>query len=40
MDDEDEFKIPDDDEVDDGEEEDPLAMEGFHEEGVEPETDF
>ena len=40
MDDEEEFHIPEDGEIMDDEEEDPLKMDGFHEEGAEPETDF
>jgi|CXWL01.1.fsa_nt_gi hypothetical protein len=42
MDEENDFKLPDDEMKDDSEEdENPLAMDGFHEEGgIEPETDF
>lgn len=42
MDEEEDFILPSDEEIGDGieEEEDPLTMDGFHEEGAEPETDF
>lgn len=42
MDEEEEFKIPDGDEMtEEEEEEDPLKMDGFHEvDGFEPEADF
>ena len=40
MDDEEEFKMSDGDEMIDEEEEDPLKMDGFHEEGAEPDMDF
>ncbi|MFI5260267.1 MAG: hypothetical protein ACHQU0_00500 [Candidatus Paceibacteria bacterium] len=43
MDEEDDFILPTDDDMklnDGDEEEDPLTMDGFHEEGAEPESDF